>query len=139
MKKLITTIPILRSPDFARPFVLHTDASDYAIGAALMQEYDGSLFPVGFVSRKLQPREIRYSVVEKEALAFVFAFNKFDRFLFGKEFIVCTDNSALQYINNKKSENSRLLRWSLFLQNYKFTVKAIKGKENVLADFLSRM
>ena len=116
-----------------------TDASEYGIGAALMQEFDSVLLPIEFASRKLQPREKNYSVVEKEGLALVFAIRKFDKYLFGKEFVIYTDHSALQYINKKKPENSRLLRWALFLQNYHFTIHAIKGKDNLLSDYLSRL
>ena len=131
--------PVLRTPDFRLPFLVQTDASERAIGAALLQRFDDGLFPVAFASRKLQPRETRYSVGEKECLAIIFALKKFDRYLYGKEFILYTDHSSLTYLQNKKPENSRLLRWSLFLENYKFQVKSIKGKENVLADFLSRL
>lgn len=139
LKKLIMSPPILRAPDFKRPWVVQTDASDYAIGAALLQEYDGVLLPLAFASRKLQTRETRYSVIEKEGLAMIFGIRKFERYLYGQEFILCTDHAALGYIQRCKPENSRVLRWSLYLQNYKFTDKVIKGTENVLSDYLSRL
>ena len=131
--------PILRPPDFAKPFVVQSDASDAGIGAALLQYHEGELHPIMFCSRKLWKPEYNYSVTEKEGLALIFAIKKFDQYLYGNEFLLCTDHSALEYIQNKKPDNSRLLRWSLFLQNYTFVVKAIKGSENKLADFLSRI
>lgn len=139
LKDCITSAPILKTPDFTRPFLLQTDASDYAVGAALLQEFDDGLHPVAFASEKLQPRETRYSVIERECVAIICGIQKFDMYQYGKEFILCTDHSALQYIHKKKPENSRLLRWFLFLQNYRFKMRAIKGTENVLSDFLSRM
>ena len=120
-------------------FVVQTDASAYAIGAALLQDVDGCLLPVCYASRKMQPRETRYSGIEREGLAIIFALKTFDQYLYGKEFVLCTDHSALEYINKKKPENSRLLRWSLFMQSYSFIIRVVKGKDNLLADFLSRM
>ena len=139
LKRCLTSFPILRAPDFAQPFVVQTDASAFALGAALLQEFEEGLLPVAYASRKLQPRESRYSVVERECLAIIFALKKFDQYLYGREFVLCTDHSALEYLKRKKPENSRLLRWSLLLQNYSFMIRAIKGKDNLLSDFLSRM
>lgn len=139
LKVRITSKPLLRSPNLNLPFIVQTDASAYAVGAVLMQEFEDGRFPIAFASRKLQPRETRYSVCERECLAIVFAINKFDRYLYGKEFVLCTDHASLEYLQKRKSENSRLLRWALFLQNYAFKIKVIKGEENILSDFLSRM
>ena len=139
LKKCLVSAPVLRPPDFAKPFVVQSDASDAGIGAALLQSHQGKLHPILFCSRKLRPREVNYSVTEKEALAIIFAVKKFDQYLYGNDFLLHTDHSALEYIQKRKPENARLLRWSLFLLNYRFTVKAIKGSDNVLADFLSRM
>ena len=139
LKKCLVSDPVLRPLDFAKPFVVQSDASDAGIGAALLQSHQGKLHPILFCSRKLRPREVNYSVTEKEALAIIFAVKKFDQYLYGNDFLLHTDHSALEYIQKRKPENARLLRWSLFLLNYRFTVKAIKGSDNVLADFLSRM
>ena len=71
-------------------------------------------------------------------LAIVFATKKFDRYLYGREFTVQTDHQPLSYIKKAKIENSRILRWALFLQNYQFRIEAIKGSQNVGADYMSR-
>ena len=64
---------------------------------------------------------------------------KFQQYLYGKEFILETDHQPLQYLQRAKVANARLMRWALLLQPYCFRIKAIKGKDNVGADYLSRM
>jgi len=63
---------------------------------------------------------------------------KFQNFLYGQHFLLETDHHPLQFLNEAKYQNSRVMRWSLSLQRYRFTVRAIKGSQNVGADFLSR-
>ena len=104
-----------------------------------MQEYEGGIFPVMYASKKLLPRERRYSVIEREGLAIVFAIKKFEKYLYGREFTLQTDHQPLAYIKQAKVENSRIMRWALFLQNYQFRIEAIKGSQNVGADYLSKI
>ena len=78
LKKLLSSSPILRSPDFNTPFMLQTDASDLGIGAVLSQKTEnGEEHPVAYWSRKLLPRERRYSTIEKECLAIKLAVQAF--------------------------------------------------------------
>ena len=119
--------------------MLRTDASDVGIGAVLLQEHEGELFPVSYASRKLLPRERNYSVIERECLGLVWAVQKFYVYLYGKEFILQTDHEPLVYLNKAKLLNSRIMRWALVLQEYRFTLQSIKGKHNVGADYMSRM
>lgn len=104
-----------------------------------MQRHDGVLHPVAYASRKLLPREVRYSTVEREALALVWAIQKFHVYLLGKCFVLQTDHQPLAYINSAKQMNNRVLRWSLLLTEYDFTVEYIKGADNIGADYLSRV
>jgi hypothetical protein len=138
LKEQLTKAPILRLPDFNREFVIQADASNVGIGVALLQHYDDGLFPVAFASKKLQQRERNYTVTERECLAIIFGIKKFQKYLYGKEFVIQTDHSALSYIQKSKLENGRLMRWALFLQNYRFRIQAIKGSQNFFADYLSR-
>ena len=69
LKQALVEAPVLRAPDFTKPFLVRTDASDYAIGAVLSQSWDGADLPVAFESRKLSPPESRYPTHEKELLA----------------------------------------------------------------------
>lgn len=139
LKKLLTSSPILRLPNMEEKFLLRTDASDLGIGAVLLQELDSIKHPVAYASRKLLPRERRYSVIEKECLALVWGVNKFSQYLLGQEFDVETDHQPLTCISNKKVANSRIMRWALLLQPFRMTIKAIPGRENVGADYLSRV
>ena len=139
LKAALARRPILRLADLSRQFILRTDASDVGIGAALCQRFDDGIFPISYASRKLLERERRYSVMEKECLALVWAIKKFDIFLHGQEFILQTDHQPLTYLNQAKFANDRIMRWALYLQGHRFRVEAIRGRDNVAADFLSRM
>ena len=88
---------------------------------------------------KLLKREENYSVTEKECLAIVFGIEKFQKYLYGVEVSLETDHAPLAYLRKAKNESARLMRWALFLQNYSFAVKAIKGTDNIGADYLSRL
>lgn len=139
LKGMLTESPILRLPDFTREFVVQTDASDSGVGACLLQEFDDGKFPIAYASKKLLARERNYSTIERECLALIFAIKKFEMYLYGKEFILHTDHRPLSYIQKCRVENTRIMRWSLFLQNYRFRIEAIKGSDNVGGDYLSRL
>ena len=138
LKQALAKKPILRIPDFSREFIIQTDASESGVGAALLQEFDDGKFPIEYASKKLLPRESRYSVIERECLAVVWAVRRFVKYLYGRPFILETDHHPLAYLNQVHFSNARLVRWTLFLQNYRFQVRAIDGKSNVVADYLSR-
>ena len=139
LKTATTQEPVLRMPDFARPFILQTDASEHGAGAALLQEYGGVKHPLAYFSRKFSSTERAYSVIEKECLALVWGVRKFQAYLYGVEFSLETDHEPLVFIDTAKYTNSRIMRWALYLQNYRFSIKAVKGKDNVIADYLSRV
>ena len=138
LKSRMATSPILHLPDTDRTYVVRTDASDKGLGAVLMQEVEGEKFPICFASKKLLKREQAYSVIEKECLALVWAVKKFHLYLYGRQFEIETDHHPLAYIAKTKLLNSRVMRWALSLQPYRYVVRVIRGKDNVGADFLSR-
>ncbi len=139
LKRKIAAKPVLRLPDLSKPFVLRTDASDLGIGAVLLQEHSGVLFPVAYASKKLLAREKAYSTMEKECLAIVWAVRKFRVYLYGAPFVLQTDHQPLAYLNRANFTNDRITRWALFLQPFQITIQAIKGSQNVGADYLSRV
>ena len=118
---------------------MQTDASDRGVGAVLSQNSDDGLeHPVAYYSRKLLPREARYSTVEKECLAIKLATHAFRVYLLGRKFTIQTDHRALEWLNRLKDNNARLTRWSLALQPYNFTIRYRAGAINGNADALSR-
>ena len=138
LKRKLISRPILQLPDFSKSFIIQVDASGYGVGAALLQRYQGQLLPVAFASRRLLPREQAYATIEKECLAVVFAVKKFKQYIYGKEFILQTDHQPLSYIDHNRVNNDRIMRWSLLLQPYSMRIEAIAGRDNVVADYLSR-
>ena len=132
--------PILKLPDLSREFTLQTDASNQSLGGCLLQEHEGVKHPVFYASKKLISREQNYSVGEREreALAIIWAIRKFHRYLYGQHFTLESDLRPLEYLQTSHPQNPKIMRWSLALQPYHFTVKYIRGSENVVADYLSR-
>lgn len=139
LKGLLSKDPVLKLPNFDQVFVLRTDASNVGIGAVLLQSYGEQYFPVMYISRKLLDREKAYSVIEKECLAIVWSVEKLQRYLYGRQFVLQVDHEPLSYLNKAKLTNPRVMRWALTLQPYRFRVEVIKGKDNLGADFLSRV
>ncbi|XP_024136818.1 uncharacterized protein LOC112151925 [Oryzias melastigma] len=134
LKAKLCSSPVLKSPDFTKRFLVQVDASAVGLGAVLAQGNPGEEQPVLYLSRKLQPRETRYSTVEKEGLAIKWALDSFRYYLLGREFDLETDHRALTWINTMKDHHSRLTRWYLALQPYKFIVHHRPGRENTVAD-----
>ena len=75
---------------------------------------------------------------ERETLAIVWAVDKFRQFLYGRHFVLESDHRPLQYLSSSDSKSPRLMRWSLSLQPFRYTVKYIRGQDNFCADYLSR-
>ena len=139
LKSLLVQPPILHLPDLNKTFVVRTDASDVGLGAILLQEHQGILHPIAYASKKLAPRERNYSTIERECLAIVWAIQKFEMYLFNKSFMIQTDHQPLAYVNRAKTLNKRIMGWAMVLQEYRYRVEAIPGKDNVGPDYLSRV
>ncbi|CAM5157383.1 unnamed protein product [Eretmochelys imbricata] len=139
LKEALVSGPVLANPDFDKPFVVFTDASDTGLGAVLMQEDEkGERHPIMYLSKKLLPREQHYVAIEKECMAMVWALKKLEPYLFGQQFTVYTDDSPLTWLHQMKGANAKFLRWSLLLQDYDMDVVHVKGSANLIADALSR-
>ena len=104
----------------------------------LLQEHEECLFPVCYISKKLLPKEVNYSTVEKKCYAIIWAISKLQVYLLGNEFILLTDHKSLTFLNKAKHTNQRLNRWALSLQPFSFKIEALKGNENLGSDYLSR-
>jgi len=134
LKRKITERPILRLPDFSKPFQVRCDASGTAIGAVLGQEDR----PDAFFSEKLNESRQKYSSYDKEFYAVVQALKHWRHYLLGNEFVLFSDNSALQYVTQQHKLNHKHAKWVEYLQSFTFVLKHISGQANKVADALSR-
>jgi hypothetical protein len=139
LKKLISTALVLRGTNWKLPFHISTDASYISIGTVLGQEEENKPYAIYFISKNLNPVELNYTVIEKEFLAIIHAINKFRHYITGYPVILYTDHYAIIYLANKPITNGRVTRWLLLLKEFDITIKDQPGRENLVADFLSRI
>lgn len=139
LRDALCSPPVLAYPDFTKPFLLTTDASNSAVGGILGQIQDGKERVIQYVGRSMNKHERGYSITEKEGLAIVYCLKVFDPYLRNCKFKIITDHQALKYIfNEKENIGSRVARWAMALQQYDYTVVHRAGKVNENADALSR-
>ena len=136
LKSALLDPPVLNLADTSRPFELHTDASDWAIGAVLLQGEELEQHPVAYASRKLTAAERNYTIAERETLAVIFALRTWKLYLY-KHFNIFTDNQAVVYLRSKPHLSSREARWAEFLAEFHFSIRHIPGRKNS-ADSLTR-
>jgi hypothetical protein len=141
LRTCLTTNPIVIYPDFTKPFILHTDASDYAVGAVLAQiDEKKREHVIAYASRILSPAECHYTVTEKECLAIIWATKHFHYFLQGHPFSIVTDHEAIPWLKKHKQPKGRLARWIIHLSEYDpYTIIKRKGSDHTNADALSRL
>ncbi|KAH9245827.1 hypothetical protein BASA81_016663 [Batrachochytrium salamandrivorans] len=141
LKTAFANSDFLTHPDDSRPFILETDASDYAISGVLSQ-YDDSntLRPIAFYARQMNSAEQNYEIYDKELLAVVESFKHWRHFLQGglHPVTVLCDHKNLEYFMTTKKLTRRQARWSLELSEYDFSLTHRPGKLNGRADSLSR-
>ena len=138
LKTVLCSEQVLAYPNFREPFILTTDASKVAVAAILSQVQDGVERPVSYASRQMNKAEQNYSASEAEMCAVQWATKHFRCYLYGKKFVLRTDHSALKYLHTFADNNSRLLRWSLRLTEFDFTVEHRPGTQIRHVDSLSR-
>lgn len=125
-------------PDIHKRFFVFLDSCALAVVASLTQLYGDSSNPAMSASRQLTDQGKVDPVGQPECLAICFAVTRFSMNLLGAQFKVCTDHKGMSELKSSaSSQSSRLLRWSLLLQNYQFDVKFVSGKQNILVDYLS--
>lgn len=139
LKMALISAPIIRSPDWNKPFEIMCDASDLAIGAVLGQREGKALHAIYYASKTLDEAQRNYTTTEKELLAVVYALEKFRPYLVGSKVIVHTDHAALRHLLSKNEAKPRLIRWILLLQEFDLEIKDKRGADNGVADHLSRL
>lgn len=138
LKLALISAPVLKTPDFTKPFIIQTDASDRGVGAVLVQGEGENEGVINYMSQKLSDTQIKYSTTEKECLAVILAIEKFRPYIEGVRFTVISDHASLQWLMNVKDPTGRLARWALRLQAHDYSIQHRKGKLMVVADALSR-
>lgn len=125
----------LFQPDYAKPFELTTDASNYAVGAVLSQLNK----PIIFISRTLNSAEKNYATNEKEALAIVWALQHLRNYIYGiADLTIYTDHQPLTFAISEKNPNLKIKRWKAMIEESGAKLVYKPGKQNVVADALSR-
>ncbi|WVZ63718.1 hypothetical protein U9M48_013326 [Paspalum notatum var. saurae] len=134
LKDKLTHAPLLQLPDFGKTFELECDASGVGIGGVLMQENK----PVAYFSEKLSGPVLNYSTYDKELYALVRSLETWQHYLWPKEFVIHSDHESLKHIRSQVKLNRRHAKWVEFIESFPYVIKHKKGKDNVIADALSR-
>lgn len=135
LKEALSSPPVLALPNFEKTFVIETDASSTGIGAVLMQDNH----PICFISKALGARHQSLSVYEKELLAVVHAVQAWNSYLSQGLFIIKTDQRSLKYLLDKKVTTPFQHFWLSKLMGFSFEIQYKQGKDNMVADALSRV
>ena len=138
LKHALSSAPVLAYPRQGIRFMLDTDASNTGIGAVLSQVQDDQERVIAYYSRTLSKSERNYCVTRRELLAVVEAIKHFHKYLYGQEFSLRTDHSALQWLLHFKDPEGQIARWLERLQSYDFKIEHRKGRIHGNADALSR-
>lgn len=139
LKKALMSAPVLAFADFTKKFYISVDASFYAVGAYISNEPPPNDKPIEYFSKSLNDAQKNYSTTHKELLAIILAIERFQHYIWGKQFVLYTDHQALTYLFSQNKVGSRLLRWKLTLAEYDFEIIHRKGSNNVVSDCLSRI
>ena len=134
LKFQLTHAPLLSLPNFDKTFEIDCDASGVGIGAVLMQEGK----PLAYFSEKLSGATLNYPTYDKEMYALVRALKTWQHYLWAKEFVIHYDHESLKFLKGQHKLNKRHARWIEFLETFPYVIRYKKGKENVVADALSR-
>ena len=134
LKEDLTTAPVLALPNFNNTFEIECDASGTGIGAVLKQ--DGR--PLAYFSEKLSGAALNYPTYDKELYAVIRTLENWQHYLMPKEFVIHTDHESLKYLHGQDKLNKRHAKWSSFLGTFPYVIRYKKGKDNVVADALSR-
>lgn len=140
-KDSLAQAALLAHPDASAPLAIITDASDFTVGAALQQHSETGWQPLAFFTRKLKPAQRKYSPYDRELLAIYQAIKYFRHMVEGRSFVIYTDHKPLTFAFLQKSEkcSPRQFRYLDFIGQFTTDLRHVSGKDNVVADALSRV
>ena len=139
LKDCLTSSPILAFPSMKEPFILYTDASQYAMGAVLAQVQNDHERVICYASNALNKAQSRYSTTKRELLAIVTYTKHFKHYLLGRRFKIITDHRALQWLHNFKDPDALTARWLEKLAAFDYDIEHRSGKSIGHADCMSRL
>jgi hypothetical protein len=140
LKAALCSNQVMAHPDPHKPYILYTDACDYAIGGILCQEDEnGTERPIQYISAQLTSTQRRWATVEKECWAVVYCLDKLRCYLLGAEFVVFTDHKPLLCLFTSQMKNTKIQRWGILFEEFGAVIKYRPGANNVRADMLSRI
>jgi hypothetical protein len=138
LKTAMMNGPVLNIPDENAPFTVTTDASSYAIEAALTQDLGDGPRPVAFLSHRMSPAEMNWPTHEQELLAVIRALDEWRHYLYGRRFTIISDHQSLTYLQTQPKLSKRQIRWTERLAEFDYEMVYRPGKLNLVADALSR-
>ncbi|XP_073260728.1 uncharacterized protein [Populus alba] len=134
LKDKLCSAPVLALPDFTKAFEIECDAFGIGIGAVLMQDWR----PIAYFSEKLSGATLNYPTYDKELYALVRALETWQHYLWPKEFVIHSDHESLKHLKGQGKLNRRHAKWVEFIETFPYVIKYKQGKENIVADALSR-
>ena len=139
LKTACTNAEVVWPPDPDLPFIVTTDASDFAAGAILEQDQAGARRVIAYESTKFSKAERNKTAYEKEMMAVLFALKTWRHHLLGpRQFLLQCDNSAVTYLLRQPQLSPQQARWQQHLSEYNYEIKHVPGRDNIAADALSR-
>jgi RNase H-like domain found in reverse transcriptase len=140
LKEDLSKATQLHTIDFTKDFGLSVDASATAVGCCLFQWAPGGQeIPIAFASMKLTDTQSRWSTIEREAFAVIWALKRFRAWIFMSKINVYSDHNPLSYLTDASPKSAKLARWALALQEFNIDFRYRPGRQNTAADFLSRL
>ena len=140
-KESVVQAALLAHPKMSAPLAIFTDASDFTLEAALQQQTDEGWQPLAFFTKKLSSAQRKYSTYDRELLAIYSAVKHFQYMVEGRQFVVYTDHKPLTFAFAQKSESHspRQFRYLDLVGQFTTDVRHVSGKDNIVADALSRV
>jgi hypothetical protein len=140
LKRACSMEPVLRAPNWNKPFIMETDTSGYALGVVTAQEHKDGIHPIAFHSQSLLDVEKNYNAHDKEMLGVIYGLKMGRKFFLGAQepVQIQTNHKNLQYFREPQKLTGRQARWITLMQDYNYVFEYISGETNIVADLLSR-
>jgi len=139
LKEALISTPVMQAPNWELPFLVMSDASDYAVRTILGQRKDNKPNAIYYASRTLGKAQVNYATTKKDFLAVVLALEKFHSYLINSKVIIFSDHVALKRLIKKSNSKPRLIQWVLLLQEFDFEIKDKVKLANMVTNYLSRL